>query len=158
MWLVATPWDSADLEQFLHCRRFHWTVLLQSDLLIVYQFRTNPLPEVQLTPFIQWTLIESLPCTRHKTMIFLKVPVSGRSEINGGAFPGLAPGIPTNYNWENKKYYNKFQCNLGAQKKNIQCVGDPEDNNLEVILLSLKIACSLFIFLMLLLCSLVFYL
>ena len=69
-WLEASTSDSADIDHFLHCRRFHWTVVLHSDPLIVYQIRTNPLPTPHLIPLIQWKLIECLSCAKHKMMVF----------------------------------------------------------------------------------------
>ena len=95
-------------------------------------------------------------------MIFLKAPVSGRSEINGGKQKCLLDSAQEyQLTITVNNYYSKFQSNLGAQKKNIQCVSDPEDNNLKTILPSLKIPCSLSIVsnaIETLDCSLVFYL
>lgn len=96
--------------------------------------------------------------TLYKTLdddFFLNVPVSGRSQINRGkqkCFLNLPQECQLAITEKIIRTVVKFQGELGAQKKNVQSVRDPGDKNIEVIFSSLKIACSLSIFLTLLKC------
>lgn len=79
----------------------------------------------------------------------LKVPVSGRSQINRGSqkcFLNLPKECQLTVT-ENDPYSSKFQGNLGAGKKPVWSVKGPGGTNIEVIFPSLKIDCSLSILL-----------